>query len=323
MSAAVEDSRVTVVVASRNRREELLASLARHRAPVIYVDNASTDGSVEAVREAHPHVEIVRLRRNAGAFARTIGVRRARTPFVAFADDDSWWAPASLARAAGTLARNPHLGLLNAHILVGAEERTDTVCDLMARSPLPAVPGMSGVPILGFVACAAMVRRDAFLAVGGFDPVVRFPGEEERVALDLATGGWALSYLDDVVIHHHPSPVRHSPDRRTRAITRSAVLTAVMRLPWRDVVGRVRDAWQAGGPRRDGVRDALRDLPAAVRTRRPAPPEVLELLTLLDDDAPAPRPADASAVVTERRAPAWAGTTEDARVGAGSYGGDV
>ena len=124
-------------------------------------------------------------------------------------------------------------------------------------------------------------------------------------------------------IHHHPSPVRHSPDRRTRAITRSAVLTAVMRLPWRDVVGRVRDAWQAGGPRRAGARDALGDLAAALRARRPVPPEVLELLKLLDDDAPAPRPADGRAVVAERGTPAQASTTEGARVGAGSYGGDV
>ncbi|WP_418606942.1 glycosyltransferase family 2 protein [Georgenia sp. SUBG003] len=275
MSTAVEDPRVTVVVASRDRREELLASLARHRAPVIYVDNASTDGSADAVREAHPRVEIVRLRRNAGAFARTIGVRRARTPFVAFADDDSWWAPGSLAAGADALAGYPHLGLVNARILVGPQERTDPVCELMARSPLPAAPGLPGVPILGFVACAAMVRREAFLAVGGFDPVVRFPGEEERVALDLTAAGWALSYLDDVVVHHHPSPVRHSPDDRTRAITRSAVLTAAMRLPWRDVVGRAREAWQAGRPHRAGVRDALGDLPAAVRTRRPAPPQRL------------------------------------------------
>ena len=37
---------VTVVVASRNRRTDLLASLPRHEAPVVLVDNASTDGTV-------------------------------------------------------------------------------------------------------------------------------------------------------------------------------------------------------------------------------------------------------------------------------------
>src|SRR5690349_9950310 len=90
---AVEDPRVTVVVATRNRREELLRSLGHHRAPVILVDNGSDDGSVAAVRERYPWVEVVDLGRNLGAVGRTIGVERATTPYVAFADDDSWWAP--------------------------------------------------------------------------------------------------------------------------------------------------------------------------------------------------------------------------------------
>ena len=276
-----EDPRVTVVVVSRNRRDELLASLARHRAPVVYVDNASTDGSAVAVRERFPHVEVVRLRRNAGAYARTVGARRARTPFVAFADDDSWWAPGALAAGAAILADHSRLGLLNARILVGPEARTDSVCEVMARSPLPREPGLPGVPILGFVACAAMVRREAFLAVGGFDPVVRFPGEEERLAIDLAAAGWAMSYVDDVVVHHHPSPVRHTPARRVRAMTRASVLTGVMRLPWSDAVDRFRRALRAGPAERSGALDALRELPAALRARRPAPAEVLRQLELL------------------------------------------
>ena len=35
---------VTVVVASLNRRDELLGTLARHEAPVVLVDNGHTDG---------------------------------------------------------------------------------------------------------------------------------------------------------------------------------------------------------------------------------------------------------------------------------------
>ncbi|WP_127130177.1 glycosyltransferase family 2 protein [Georgenia sp. SYP-B2076] len=273
---------VTVVVASRDRREELLASLARHRAPVVYVDNASTDGSVAAVRERHPHVTVVPLRRNAGAFARTIGVRRARTPFVAFADDDSWWAPGALVDAARVLAEHPSLALLNGRILVGPQERLDPVCAEMADSPLPPAPGVPGAALLGFVACAAMVRAEAFLATGGFDPVVRFPGEEERVALDLAEAGWAMTYLDDVVVHHHPSPRRHAPDERVRAITRSSLLTAAMRLPWDRVAARARRAVAAGAATRAGALDAARDLPLALRARRPTSPRVLELLDLLE-----------------------------------------
>jgi len=94
---------VTVVVASRNRRADLLASLPRHEAPVVLVDNGSTDGTVAAVGSALPAVRILPLDRNVGALARTVGVLAAATPYVAFADDDSWWAPGALARAVEVL----------------------------------------------------------------------------------------------------------------------------------------------------------------------------------------------------------------------------
>jgi GT2 family glycosyltransferase len=270
---------VAVVVASRNRRDDLLASLPRHEAPVVLVDNGSTDDTVTAVREAHPQVTVVPLERNLGARARTLGAAHAATEFaadfIAFADDDSWWAPGDLARAVGIMRAHPRLALLNARILVGPEERLDPVCLEMADSPLGAEPDLPGPSLLGFVACGALVRTEAFAAVGGFDGVVRFPGEEERVALDLAAAGWGMAYVDAVTVHHHPSPRRHSPGRRRAAIWRSRLLTALMRHPLpeagRLLAGAVRD----GRPGREGLLRALSDVPAAVLARRSLPPQVL------------------------------------------------
>ena len=264
----IENERVSVVVMSRDRRDELLTSLGRHHAEVIFVDNASTDGSVAAVRRRHPHVDTVPLDHNAGAFARTIGVRRAISEFVAFADDDSWWAPGSLAAAAEIFDNEPDVAVVNARILVGPENRLDPVCTVMADSPLPR-PGDSPLPsLLGFVACAAVVRRTAFLSVGGFDEIVRFPGEEERVALDLADAGWRMVFDDALVVHHHPSPRRHSPDKRVAAVTRSGILTAVMRLSAPRIGRRVWSALRSGRAARRGLYAALRDLPSAIRARR-------------------------------------------------------
>jgi GT2 family glycosyltransferase len=271
---------VTVVVASRNRRDDLLASLPRHEAPVVLVDNASTDDTVDAVRDAHPEVTVLTLERNVGARARTVGVERAGTEFVAFADDDSWWAPGSLARAVELLRAHPRCALVNARILVGADERLDPVCTEMAQSPLGTPPDLPGPSILGFVACAAIVRTEAFAAVGGFDPVVRFPGEEERVALDLAAAGWGMAYVDEVVVHHHPSPRRHGPEERKAAIWRSKLLTAVMRLPVGDVV-RLYSTALRERPGRVGLVRGLRDLPAAVRRRRRIPAWLDDQLRLL------------------------------------------
>ena len=278
-------SDVTVVVASQNRRDDLLATLPRHESPVVLVDNASTDGTVAAVREAHPEVGLLPLDRNHGAHGRTLGVERAGTPFVAFADDDSWWAPGHLARAVEIMRSHPRLAVLNARILVGPEERLDPVCAAMASSPLGTAPDLPGPSLLGFIACGAIVRTEAFMAAGGFDPVVRFPGEEERLALDLAAAGWGLAYVDDVTVHHHPSPRRHAPGRRQAAIWRSRVLTAVMRHSTGDLAGVLGAAARSGRPGLEGMARAVPDLPAALRRRRPIPPAVRADLRLLAGDS--------------------------------------
>jgi GT2 family glycosyltransferase len=268
-------SAVTCVVASRNRRADLLASLPRHEAPVVLVDNGSTDGTVDAVRAAHPAVTVVPLDRNAGAVARTLGTARAGTPFVAFTDDDSWWAPGDLARAVEIMRAHPRLALLSARILVGTEEELDPVCTEMADSPLGTEPDLPGPSLLGFVACAALVRTEAFTAVGGFDPVVRFPGEEERLALDLAAAGWGLAYVEDVTVHHHPSTSRDPDAVRQAGIWRSRVLTALMRYPLRDLAGQLVRAVRAGRPGRRGLAGALPRVPAALRRRRVLPRHVM------------------------------------------------
>ncbi len=272
---------VTVVVASRNRREDLLASLPRHEAPVVLVDNGSTDGTVDAVRAAHPAVTVLPLRHNLGARARTLGAEHAGSEFVAFADDDSWWAPGDLARAVEIMRAHPRLALLNARILIGPEERLDPVCAEMADSPLGTAPDLPGPSLLGFVACAALVRTEAFAAVGGFDAVVRFPGEEERVALDLAAAGWGLAYVDTVTVHHHPSPRRDAPERRQAALWRSRLLTALMRHPLPALPALVASAVRAGRPGLRGLLRAVPDVPAALRARRPLPEPVWAGVRLL------------------------------------------
>src|SRR5207247_1035133 len=116
-----------------------------------------------AARDAHPEVDIVRLGRNAGSAGRTVGARLSMAPYVAFADDDSWWAPGSLSEAGDLFDHAPGLGVLVARLLVGPEERLDQVCAQLARSPLGPCSAAPAVAVVGFPACAVVVRRQAFL----------------------------------------------------------------------------------------------------------------------------------------------------------------
>jgi GT2 family glycosyltransferase len=230
----VRATRTSLVIATRNRADELLTTLARLTrsaadAPIIVVDNASTDGTTERVRRDYPAVTVLRPDRNLGAAARNLGARRAETPYIAFNDDDSWWHEGSLAAAENVFDRHPRLGLLAARTLVGSLERPDPLNPLLGHSPLGRSPDLPGPSVLGFLACSAVVRRDAFLQVGGFSPVLFFAGEEQLLAWDLAAAGWALCYVDDLVVHHHPSPSRVPADRRRRRQLRNRLLTVWMR----------------------------------------------------------------------------------------------
>ncbi|MDR6592613.1 GT2 family glycosyltransferase [Saccharothrix longispora] len=224
----------TVVIATRDRVEELVRTLGHLRrlsAPVIVVDNGSSDDTVARVRRDFPQVRVLALGHNVGASARNRGVRAADTPYVAFCDDDSWWAPGALDRAEELFRGHPGLGLVAARVVVEPEGREDPVCAEMASSPLGRGDDLPGPRVLGFICCASIVRREAFLRVGGFNPVLFFPGEERLFSWDMAAAGWACCYVDELVAHHRPSTSRGPSAARRRAEMRNDLLTTWLRRP--------------------------------------------------------------------------------------------
>lgn len=282
-------SRTTVVVMTRDRLGNVLSTLDRlERLPekpqIVLVDNASQDGTADAVRARHPSVDVIALDRNLGAAARTVGVMRATTPYVAFSDDDSWWAPGALTTAAETFDRHPRLGLLAARVHVGPSQQLDPVCEAMRDSPLPTHDGAAGPSVLGFVACGAVVRREAYLAVGGFSDVLFFVGEEALLAQDLMAVGWQLAYVDDVVAHHDPHSAAGHRSGRDRLDVRNMLLRTWMRRP---AARAVTTSARVLMTRRDrtavlGLLDALRLAPAALSRRRVLPDSVEQQLRLLE-----------------------------------------
>jgi GT2 family glycosyltransferase len=281
-------SRVGVVILTHNRADEVTATLTRmvalpDRPRLVVVDNGSTDHTAERLSRRFPDVELVRLAENLGAAGRNAGVARLDTPYVAFCDDDTWWAAGSLDRAADLLDAHPRLGLVCGRVVVGPTNAPDPACAAMESSPLPRQRDVPGRPVLGFMCAASTVRRHAFVDVGGFEPRLFIGGEEELLTLDLAAAGWALSYVPDIVVHHHPSRHRESA-RRRRLVARNALWCAWLRRPWRSAVRRsiavLRE--RARGRAAPIVVEALGGLPWILRRRRVVPPNVEAALRILE-----------------------------------------
>jgi GT2 family glycosyltransferase len=241
-----------VVIITMNRATELATTLevlereSPSPPPTVVVDNASSDGT-DCVIRSHRWVRGIRLPTNLGGAARNVGVRALETEFVAFLDDDTWPEPGALCQAVTYLRAHPEVAVVAAHVLVGPDDRVDPICDEMAAGALGRLDG--GYRTAGFLAGASVVRSRALLVVGGFHPAFGVGGEEELVTWDLLDAGWSLVYLPEVVVHHHPSPLRDASRRRIRE-SRNRVWSAWMRRS----VG-------------DALRRSVAELRAAHRTR--------------------------------------------------------
>jgi GT2 family glycosyltransferase len=282
---------IPVVIVTRDRRERLLSTLGRlaalpERPSVVVVDNGSRDGTVAALRARHRDVEVHALDRDHGAAARNVALRALDAPYVALCDDDSWWAPGALERAARAMDAAPRVAVLAARVLVGDEERLDPACELMAASPMPPAADLPWPRVLGFVACGAVVRREAVLAVGGFDRHYGIGGEENHLALNLAAAGWWLAYAADVVAHHHPGARgRRQPWRRARTARNDLWTTWLHRSAPTAARRSAAILAAAGATAPLALVAALRGVPWVLRSRRPLPPAIERELRLVERSA--------------------------------------
>ncbi len=286
-------SAVTVVIPNWNGRRWLpgcLESLARQEQPparVIVVDNGSSDDSLAYLRETHPAVDVLPLATNTGfAGAANAGLRAARTPFVALINTDVELDPDWVGRMANALARDPAAASVACKMLDLADPtrvydagdilRRDGACEQRGRFR-PDRPEF-GYPseIFGACAGAALYRREAVLALGGFDEHYFAYLEDVDLALRLRLAGWSCRYEPAVARHAGEGSSGQLPGGHFLLVERNTLFLVAKAFPARwlpQVLYRQLGwAWHAARARRLGwhLRGALAVLPmlpGALRAR--------------------------------------------------------
>jgi len=113
MSASSD--KISVIIPVFNRRQEVLRAIASALAQtlppdeILVVDDASTDGTAEAVAALQePRIRIMRQAHNRGAAAaRNTGIEAAQGDWIAFLDSDDEWDKRKLALQLEALRRAP------------------------------------------------------------------------------------------------------------------------------------------------------------------------------------------------------------------------
>jgi hypothetical protein len=121
-----------VIIVSFNTRNDLLACLdslaagrPRDLRQVVVVDNASSDGSADAVRAAFPSVAVIALDRNAGfAAANNAGIRATTAPLILLLNSDTIVPPGAIDAMVARLASRADAAVLGPR-LVDASGRAE------------------------------------------------------------------------------------------------------------------------------------------------------------------------------------------------------
>ncbi len=222
-------ARVGVVVVAYESRDVLLGaldSIAAHAgvpAEVAVVDNASTDGSVDAVRARHPGARVLSNPVNRGfSAACNQGWRALETPLVLFLNPDAEVLPGALPALAAVFDRRADAGVAGPRTLnEDGSVQVSTGPDLTLASERRQRRLVAGVRERAPWALAEadarhsrehepdwvsgsclMARRQALEAVGGFDEGYFLYEEDADLCRRVRAAGFRVVFTPDAVVRH-------------------------------------------------------------------------------------------------------------------------
>jgi GT2 family glycosyltransferase len=243
---------VSAIVVSYNTRDLLLDCLRAFYAcsdvpaEAVVVDNASTDGSAEAVAYEFPEAKLTRQPENVGfGRANNAGLQQAEGRFVLLLNPDVTVMPGCVGRLADFLLVRPDAGAVGPRL-----QRPDGTLDHAARRGFPSpaasffyftglnrafpqnerlnrytlanVPPTEMHEIDSGTAACLMVRRAAVDRVGFFDPDYFMYGEDLDLCFRLKSGGWKIFYLPTArAVHLKGQATRQETARMLREFHRA------------------------------------------------------------------------------------------------------
>jgi glycosyltransferase involved in cell wall biosynthesis len=167
---------ISVIVPTRNRCDLLPTTLRSALAQrdvdleIVVVDDASTDGTPDAVRAlGDPRVRLVgQAARGGVSAARNRGIAEATGAWIAFLDDDDLWSPEKLARQLDVATRQERPWVYAGDVNVDRELRVLTA--LPPPTPDDVMRSLAWFNPVPTGASNVVVRADTLARVGRFDP---------------------------------------------------------------------------------------------------------------------------------------------------------
>jgi N-acetylglucosaminyl-diphospho-decaprenol L-rhamnosyltransferase len=226
-------------VVNTNGRDLLLACLdaIERTAPpdleheILVLDNASDDGSADAVRDLDRGIRLIALERRQGKAANDSRlIEESRGEFCLLLNEDSELQAGAVPALLGALRSDREAAAAGAQLLSpdgrpvpcawrlpGVE--TALAGALFLHRRVTVESGGDGIRPVGWVQSSAMlVRREAALRVGGFDPQFFVYSDETDFCKRLTDAGWRILYVPSARAVHHDQMARDAAGAERRIV---------------------------------------------------------------------------------------------------------
>jgi len=224
--------KLTIVIVNWNVKEDLincLRSIEENRPctffEVVVVDNASSDGSIEAVKSRFPDVTIITNEQNRGfAVASNQGIEVSQGEYILFLNPDTIIHPGSLDSLISFLDNNPRVGVCGPKLLNGegtiqrSVRRFPSFRGVLYRHTAFRFLGIfkdeykkwvmkdfkhnRQMDVDQVMGSALMVRRSVIDNVGDMDEKFFMYYEEVDLCYRIKQAGWRVVFMPEAVITH-------------------------------------------------------------------------------------------------------------------------
>jgi len=288
--------RVSAVIITRNRKDALGLVLDRlvekPVAEILVVDNGSSDGTAEHVRDYGGPVRILEPGENLGVGGRNLAAAEAEGELLLMLDDDCFPLPGSVETLVEAFRANPRLGVaggfvrdidVDGNVIRHVELGT---FDWWLRAGRKGDAPAEGFDAFSFPEGACMIRRAAYLEAGGFFEPYFLASSEVDLGVRLQANGWEVRYFPQAAFDHMKADSeRQSSEVNLYYRIRNHLWYIWLRFPTdvaiRRTVGYLAFDFVDAAYRREpgawarAVRDAWRQRDLVLHQRRPLPRAVL------------------------------------------------
>jgi len=220
--------RVAICITTRNRRAELERTLAHIAAltpqpdELLIVADGCKDGTVELVRDCHPHARLIVHEQGRGSIPSRNEMASATTCDIFLSlDDDSYpLEPDAITRIRGLFENNARLAVAS------FPQRTDEYPGSLTAQDF------GGTNFVGSYAnSGAAIRASAFRDLGGYPDFFFHSYEEPDFALRCVAAGWEVRYETVVTVRHHFTAEGRNEIRTHQFHARNELWSVLMRCP--------------------------------------------------------------------------------------------